>query len=86
MASLQLEPERGCSTTKPGGVREEHMKKADEKWTLDAANYFKEEILDIWPDVPKEELSEMVGEYIYYQQPDVTKTEATHVVEEACVK
>jgi hypothetical protein len=56
-----------------------------DKWTVDAAKYFKEEVLDIMPDIPREELSEMVGEYIYYQQADVSKNEAHRVVEETCI-
>jgi hypothetical protein len=56
-----------------------------DKWTVDAAKYFKEEVLDIMPDIPRDELSEMVGEYIYYQQADVSKNEAHRVVEETCV-
>ncbi len=62
------------------------MKKADEKWTVDAANYFKEEVLDIMPDISREELSEMVEEYVYYQQPDVTKKEVHALAEETCVR
>ena len=56
-----------------------------DKWTVDAAKYFKEEVLDIMPDIPRDELSEMVGEYIYYQQADVSKNEAHMVVEETCI-
>jgi hypothetical protein len=56
-----------------------------DKWTVDAAKYFKEEVLDIMPDIPRDELSEMVGEYIYYQQADVSKNEAHRVVVETCV-
>lgn len=62
------------------------MKSTVDKWTVDAAKYFKEEVLDIMPDIPTEELSGMVGEYIYYQAPDVSKDEAHEVVEETCVK
>jgi len=57
-----------------------------DKWTVDAAKYFKEEVLDIMPDISREELSEMVGEYIYYQQADVSKDVAHEVVEETCLK
>ena len=62
------------------------LNKIDEKWTVDAANYFKEEVLDIMPDIPRDELSEMVGEYIYYQQADVSKNEANKVVAETCAR
>ena len=56
-----------------------------DKWTVDAANYFKEEVLDIMPEIPRDELCEMVGEYIYYQQADVSKKDAHEVVEETCI-
>jgi hypothetical protein len=62
------------------------MNSTTDKWTVDAAKYFKEEVLDIMPDIPSDELSGMVGEYIFYQQPDVSKSEAHTVVEETCVK
>ena len=62
------------------------MNRTVDKWTVDAAKYFKEEVLDIMPDIPREELSEMVGEYIYYQQANVGKDEAHKVVEQTCVK
>jgi hypothetical protein len=62
------------------------MKRTVDKWTVDAARYFKEEVLDIMPDIPREELSDMVGEYIYYQQADVGKDEAHKAVVETCMK
>jgi hypothetical protein len=62
------------------------MNKTCAKWTADAAKYFKEEVLDIMPDIPGDELSEMVGEYIYYQDADVSKDMATEVVGKTCVK
>jgi hypothetical protein len=62
------------------------MNRTVDKWTVDAANYFKEEVLEIMPDIPREELSEMVGEYIYYQQADVGMDAAHEVVEETCVQ
>ncbi len=61
------------------------MNKTDEKYTVEAANYFKGEVLDIMPDIPSEELSEMVGEYIFYQQASVSKDEAHKIVEKTCV-
>ena len=60
------------------------MNKMDEKWMVDAAKYFKEEVLDIWPDVPREELSTMVGEYVYYQQREASMTDTRKVVEATC--
>jgi hypothetical protein len=57
-----------------------------DKRTVDAAKYFREEVLEIMPDIPREELSDMVGEYIYYQQANVGKDEAHEVVEDTCLK
>ena len=62
------------------------MNRVVDKWTVDSAKYFKEEVLDIMPDIPREELSEMVGEYIYYQQADIAKDVANEIVEETCIK
>ena len=62
------------------------MKGTSDKWTMEAAKYFKEEVLDIMPDIPREELSEMVGDYIYYQQANVGKDEALKIVEETCIQ
>ncbi len=60
------------------------MHETGTKGTVDAANYFKEEVLDIMPDIPREELAQMVGEYIYYQQVDVSRNEADRVVQATC--
>ena len=57
-----------------------------DKGTIEAAKYFKEEVLDIMPDIPRKELSDMVGDYIYYQKANVGKDEAHEVVEETCLK
>ncbi len=57
-----------------------------DKGTVEAAKYFKGEVLAIMPDIPGEELSDMVGEYIFYQQPYISKDAAHDVVEETCLK
>ena len=62
------------------------MKRIVDNGTVEAAKYFKEEVLDIMPDIPREELSDMVGEYLYYQQPNVSKDVAHEVVKETCLK
>ena len=62
------------------------MNKTAAKWTVDAAKYFKEEVLDIMPDIPTEELSDMVSKYIYYQQADVTANEAVGIVLASCAR
>jgi hypothetical protein len=50
----------------------------------EAANYFKEEILEIMPDIPKAQLADMVSVYIYYQY-GITKEEAKKVIEKTCL-
>ncbi|HAR44420.1 MAG TPA: hypothetical protein DCS07_17615 [Bdellovibrionales bacterium] len=57
-----------------------------DKGAVEAANYFQGEVLEIMPDIPREELFAMVGDYIYYQQADVGKEQARAVVRETCVK
>jgi hypothetical protein len=50
----------------------------------EAANYFKEEILQIMPDIPVSQLADMVSLYIYYQY-GITKDEAKKVIETTCL-
>lgn len=50
----------------------------------EAANYFKEEILEIMPDIPVAQLADMVSLYIYYQY-GITKEEAKKVIEKTCL-
>ncbi len=49
-----------------------------------AAVLFEKEVLEVQPDIPRQELCEMVDEYVYYQQDDMTRDEAHKVVEETC--
>jgi hypothetical protein len=58
---------------------------AIDRGAVEAAKYFKEEVLEIMPDIPGEELSDMVGAYIYYQRADVGKEAAHKVVELTCL-
>lgn len=60
------------------------MIKKDEMPICEAANYFKEEVLEIMPDMPRERLAEMVSLYIYYQY-GITKEEARAVIEKTCL-
>jgi hypothetical protein len=60
------------------------MKGSVDTGTVEAAKYFKEEVLDIMPDIPREELSRMVSDYIYYQAT-VGRDEAHKIVEETCI-
>lgn len=50
----------------------------------EAANYFKEEILEIMPDISVAQLADMVSLYIYYQY-GITKEEAKSVIEKTCL-
>jgi hypothetical protein len=50
----------------------------------EAANYFKEEILQIMPDIPVTQLADMVSLYIYYQY-GITKEEAKKIIETTCL-
>lgn len=58
----------------------------DKGMVTEAAKYFKEEVRKMAPGIDREELCEMVDEYIYYQQDDMTRAEAHKVVEETCLK
>ena len=60
------------------------MSTVGDKLAVDAAKYFKEVVLDIMPDISREELSRMVREYIYYQQANVSKDLASEIVQETC--
>ena len=50
----------------------------------EAANYFKEEILEIMPDIAAAQLADMVSLYIYYQY-GISKEEAKKVIEKTCL-
>ena len=50
----------------------------------EAANYFKEEILEIMPEISVAALADMVSLYIYYQY-GITKEEAKKVIEKTCL-
>jgi len=56
----------------------------DDRPICEAANYFKEEILEIMPDVPQAQLVDMVSVYIYYHY-GITKEEAKSVIEKTCL-
>jgi hypothetical protein len=60
------------------------MIKKDDRPICEAANYFKEEILEIMPDIPVAQLADMVAVYIYYQY-GITKKEAKNIIEETCL-
>jgi hypothetical protein len=60
------------------------MIKKDDMPICEAANYFKEEILEIMPGIPTSQLADMVSLYIYYQY-GITKEEAKKVIEKTCL-
>ncbi|MGE5173162.1 MAG: hypothetical protein ACM3MD_04970 [Betaproteobacteria bacterium] len=51
-----------------------------------AAKLFEEEVREINPDTPREVICDMVDDYLYYQQDDLTRDEAHMIVEETCIK
>ena len=60
------------------------MIKKDNMPICEAANYFKEEILEIMPDIAVSQLADMVSLYIYYQY-GITKEEAKKIIETTCL-
>ncbi len=60
------------------------MIKKDDMPLCEAANYFKEEILEIMPEISKDQLADMVSLYIYYQY-GITREEAKKVIEKTCL-
>jgi hypothetical protein len=60
------------------------MIKKDDMPICEAANYFKEEILEIMPDISAPQLADMVSLYIYYQY-GITKEKAKEVIEKTCL-
>ncbi len=57
--------------------------KKDDMPICEAANYFKEEILEIMPDISRDQLADMVSLYIYYQY-GITREEAKSVIQKTC--
>ena len=60
------------------------MKIKNDMPICEAANYFKEEILEIMPDIAKAQLADMVSLYIYYQY-GISREEAKRVIEKTCL-
>jgi hypothetical protein len=56
----------------------------DDKPVCEAANLFKEEILQIMPDIPLAQLIDMVSVYIFYLY-GINKEEAKRVIEKTCL-
>ena len=57
----------------------------NKEMAADAARLFKQEVLELNPDIPRKELCDMVDNYIYYQTDGVGKYEAHAVVEATCL-
>jgi hypothetical protein len=60
------------------------MTQKDDKPVCEAANLFKEEILQIMPDIPQAQLVDMVSVYIFYHY-GINKEEAKRVIEKTCL-
>ncbi len=50
----------------------------------DAAKLFEQEVLQLEPDISRQELCDMVDDYIYYQTDGVSKEEAHAIVDITC--
>jgi hypothetical protein len=50
----------------------------------DAARLFEEEVLGLKPDISRNELCDLVNDYIYYQTDDMGKEEAHAIVDVTC--
>jgi hypothetical protein len=62
------------------------MNRIEKKETaVDAAKLFEEEVRELMPDIPRNELCDMVDDYIYYQTNDMSKAEAHAIVEATCI-
>ena len=63
------------------------MNRIEKKETApEAAKLFEEEVLEVKPDIPREQLCDMVDDYIYYQTDDMSKEEAHAIVDVTCVR
>jgi hypothetical protein len=61
------------------------MNRIEKKETAPAsARLFEEEVIELKPDIPREELCDMVDEYIYYQTDDMSREEAHAIVDSTC--
>jgi hypothetical protein len=73
--------------THSGGPTGGAMNRIEDKGMVnEAAKYFKEEVLESMPDIPRKELCDMVDDYIYYQADDVSREEAHAVVDATCIQ
>jgi hypothetical protein len=61
------------------------MNRIDKKeMAPDAAKLFEQEILGLKPDTPREELCDLVDDYIYYQTDGMSRKEAHAIVDAGC--
>jgi hypothetical protein len=69
-----------------GNAKGGSMNRIERKETAcDAAKLFQEEVRELMPDVPREELCGMVDDFIYYQTDDMSREEADAVTEATCM-
>ncbi len=61
------------------------MNRIEKKETAPAAaKLFEAEVLELKPDLPRNELCDMVDDYIYYQTDGMSKIEAHAIVDMSC--
>lgn len=51
----------------------------------DAARLFEQEVMDLSPGIPREEVCSMVDDYLYYQQDELSRAETHVLVDETCL-
>ncbi len=66
-----------------GGIMNRIEKKESAPW---AAKLFEEEVREINPDTHREVICNMVDDYLYYQQDELTRDEAHLIVGETCIR
>ena len=61
------------------------MNKIENKeMAVDAAKLFREEVLNVMPDIPRTILCDMVDDYIYYQTDELSKEESRAIIAATC--
>ena len=82
---MRLGPSRKVVCRPYPGLKGGDMNRIEKKEIApDAAKLFEEEVLAVKPDISREELCDMVDDYLYYQTDDMSKKEARAIVDITC--
>jgi hypothetical protein len=61
------------------------MNRIEKKETApEAAKLFEEEVLELKPNIPRNELCDMVDDYIYYQTDGIRREDVHEIVDKTC--